>query len=51
MEDPMVICPECDCRFTVIWCNNGIDRPEYCPMCGAEINYEECVESQDESNA
>jgi uncharacterized paraquat-inducible protein A len=40
MED-MVQCPECDARFMVVWCNDGYSRPEYCPMCGEEMDYSE----------
>lgn len=44
----MIICPECDVRFEVIWCNDGFSVPEYCPMCGEEIDYQECAEPEDE---
>lgn len=38
----MIICPECDVHFTVIWNNDGFSKLEFCPMCGAEIDLEEC---------
>lgn len=38
MED-MIECPECERRFSVTWLNDGLGSPEYCPMCGAEIDY------------
>lgn len=36
----MVICPNCEEHFNVIW-NRSYEgqAPEYCPMCGAEIDY------------
>lgn len=34
-------CPACERWFTVIWINDGLGPPEYCPMCGEEIDYEE----------
>lgn len=44
----MVQCPECDIWFEVIWQNNPSGGPEYCPMCGTEMDYAECY--KDESN-
>lgn len=42
---PEVICPGCDARFTVIWTRRYEgDEPEFCPMCGDEMDYEECRE-------
>jgi hypothetical protein len=41
MDD--IICPECEAQFTVIW-QNSIDTqdgPQYCPFCGAEMDYTE----------
>jgi len=30
-------CPECDLCFVVIWSNDGMGGPEYCPRCGEYI--------------
>ena len=44
-ELPEVACPSCDARFTVIYHRTYEgEKPEYCPMCGAEIDYAECVD-------
>ena len=40
----MVRCPECERRFDVVWSNDGLGPPEYCPMCGAEIDYSQSEE-------
>ena len=45
-ENDMVICPNCDMSFEVIWDNNPVidtkyctiyDKIEYCPFCGKEL--------------
>ena len=38
-----IVCPECDCQFTVIW-NTVEGPPEYCPMCGCEMDYQQVAE-------
>jgi len=41
MEDDL-ICPDCDARFYVVWSRQYEgQKPEYCPMCGGEIDYRE----------
>lgn len=47
MED-MLVCPECDRTFEVVWLNDGLGPPEYCPMCGAEIDYLKCMEEEED---
>jgi len=27
-------CPECGVWYCVIWDNDGISKPEFCPFCG-----------------
>jgi hypothetical protein len=40
---PEVQCPSCNCWFSVIWQRTyPEEKPEYCPMCGEEIDYAEC---------
>ena len=39
MEDTLV-CTACDLIFEVVWNNDGLGPPEYCPMCGSEIDYQ-----------
>ena len=34
-----ITCPGCGRDFTVVWTNDGLGPPEYCPMCGVEIDY------------
>lgn len=49
MEE-FISCPSCGSPdFTVIFNNNGVDRPEYCPFCGDEIDYEELYDSKRDS--
>lgn len=45
MDDiPEIICPDCEGRFSVIWSRQFEgQRPEFCPMCGVEIDYAENV--------
>jgi hypothetical protein len=43
MEE-FVQCPSCDVRFYVVWCNDGISKPEICPFCGEGMNYEESLQ-------
>jgi len=38
----MIQCYECMVWFEVVWANDGFSRPEFCPMCGEEIDYTEC---------
>ena len=38
--DDLIICPECDAHFDVIWLNNEHGGPEFCPMCGVQIDYD-----------
>jgi uncharacterized protein (UPF0212 family) len=43
MIDDVIICPECDAHFTVIW-SLSIETeygPTNCPFCGSEIDYAE----------
>jgi hypothetical protein len=47
MDDEMIQCPECDVRFQVVWCNDGWSKPEYCPMCGCEMDYQKAVEAEE----
>jgi len=42
-EDTGIVCPECERRFYVVWWNDGLGAPEYCPMCGAEMDYAEAA--------
>ena len=39
-DDPWVVCAVC-CSpdFYVVFKNNGIDAPSFCPFCGEEIEY------------
>lgn len=37
--DDEVVCPYCGFRFTVIWSNDGLGPPEFCPRCGEEMDY------------
>ena len=39
--DDLVQCPDCGRWFLVVWANDGLGPPEYCPMCGTEINFED----------
>ncbi len=44
--DSDIQCPECEQWFTVIWNNNVLGGPEYCPMCGAEMDYSKAAEAE-----
>jgi rRNA maturation endonuclease Nob1 len=46
MED-MLTCTSCGRIFEVVWNNDGLGPPEYCPMCGAEIDYLKCMEEEE----
>lgn len=40
-DSNMVKCPECDAQFGVdYYCTIETLWPEYCPFCGAEIDYD-----------
>jgi len=38
--DDFTTCPECGREFMVVWTNDGLGPPEYCPMCGEYIDFE-----------
>ncbi len=49
-ELPMISCPECDATFCVVW-NRSYEgeHPEFCPMCGAEIDYAKLGTQEEEA--
>lgn len=46
--DEFLQCPVCGRRFEVVWINDGLGPPEYCPMCGSEIDSVVCTEEDDD---
>lgn len=48
MEPETLQCPICDAMFYVVWNNSYFTQggPEYCPFCGAEIDYAAALLSQ-----
>ena len=50
-DDPTIQCPLCDMWFSVVWnLDPVIERPEYCPFCGGEIDYAELWREQHQEN-
>lgn len=43
----MIVCPECKRKFYVVWVTDVFGPPEYCPMCGVEIDYLKCMEEEE----
>jgi predicted Zn-ribbon and HTH transcriptional regulator len=37
--DDFVWCQWCGFHFQVVWSNDGLGSPEYCPRCGEEMDY------------
>lgn len=50
MED-MIKCPECERWFEVVWLNDGLGPPEYCPMCGVELDYRASAKKDDDNDS
>lgn len=44
-EPEYITCPDCDAVFCVVWNNMPETQggPDYCPFCGTQLNYEDCV--------
>ena len=47
-EQDMVKCNVCGRWYSVIWSNDGLGPPEYCPMCGCDVDVSDWQESVEE---
>lgn len=49
--DDMLRCPDCERIFEVVWLNDVLGPPEYCPMCGTVMDYVQVAATKEEPDA